>query len=89
MLTCPTGFEFSTAPRTWIHDSQVHLLASDLSTATHLPTVDPSGLTHRSRPEIKIIGVQGGTDYIDFTVVHLLSSESRVFKINQQTLRDS
>ena len=68
LLYCPNG-----APRGWRHDSQVMLLASDLSKAARHPIVEPPQGTHKVRPDIKALGSNGGTDFYDVVFVHPLT----------------
>lgn len=62
MLTFTNVFQFRATPWTCRHYFHVRILASDLTKAVYLPTVETRGLNHRSSPEINIIGVQGGKD---------------------------
>lgn len=75
LLHCANGLRNCGSPRTWRHDSQVRLVASDLRRATRTPIVEPRTVgTHMERPDIKALGREGGTDYLDVTISHPLSS---------------
>lgn len=67
-------FPFSGAPRTWRNDATVRLLASDLISATRNSVVEPSSSGNfQSRPDIKTLGVTGGTNYLDITFINPLT----------------
>lgn len=69
----------SASPRIWRLNSQVRLLCSDLRKAARQPLVEPrEGGQHSSSPDIKTLGATGGSDYLDVTVVHPLSSQTRI-----------
>lgn len=79
LLHCPNGMHQSGSPRIWRHNSQVRLLCSDLRKAARQPLLEPrEGEQHPSRPDIRTLGCTGGSDYIDVTIVHPLSSQTRI-----------
>ena len=77
LLHCPNRMRHSASPRIWRHNSQVRLLCSDLRNAARQPVLEPrEGGQHPSRPDIRTLGATGGSDYLDVTIVHPLSSQT-------------
>lgn len=78
LLFCQSGLQFNACPRNWRHDCQVRLIATELCKAARRPMVEPHHEQHCSRPDIKAMGTAGGTDYLDVTIAHPLSSAQRI-----------
>ena len=79
LLHCPNGMQLSASPRIWTHNSQARLLWSDLRKTARQPLLEPrEGGQHPSRPDIRTLGANGGSDYLDVTIVQPLSSQRRI-----------
>eukprot|EP00171_Calliarthron_tuberculosum_P010506 IDg10506t1 len=79
LLHCKHSVARGNAPTTWRHDTQLRLLAADLRRVARHPQLEyRKPLEHKSRPDIKCLGAQGGADYVELSIVHPLSSAYRM-----------
>lgn len=79
LLHCKDVVSLRNAPLVWRHDVQLRFLAGDLRRVTRDPQIEYCApISHKSGPELKCIGEQGGVDYIEMSIVHSLSRQERM-----------
>lgn len=85
LLVCHRRVSPGNAPLHWRHDSLVQIIAATLRRAARNATVEPRGeyAAGRERPDIRADGVHGGTDLLDVTVAHPLTSSARMTQVTR------
>ncbi len=75
LLCCTHSVSTGNNPMQWRHNALVRLLTSELSRARRRPVPEyRDAAAGRSRPDIRCLGTSGGTDYLELSFTHPLSS---------------
>lgn len=81
LLHCGRGVSPRNSPRHWRHNSIVQVLAGFLRQAARNPAVEYTREGQPQRPDITVEGTRGGSDYLDITIIHPLSSLPRCNRV--------
>ena len=75
LLACTHPVSRGNTPMSWRHDALVRLATAELSRAKRRPVPEyRDAASGRSRPDIRCLGVAGGTDFLELTITHPLGS---------------